>query len=328
MGCLTGMRETLAPACALSIPAGAIALGPAPQRDQDRPGTKAPGQRPPRPRRALAFRGAGITGLCESRAQGRRKRKSRFRVPPEHATELSLLLWQGLSPLPQRCAGIRTSPGAKAPRPAPVPPPAGAGLPLRGWRRPFCYGSARAGETRCVSRSRANWRKRCLRFNGRGQCPCHSGAPGSGPAGGQSPRPAPAPPPAGASRPPGRALASVSPGPAGLKGTVPRGRGNALRFLFPPELAKGPSPLQWQGPSPLPQRCAGIGTGRGPKAPGQRRPRPQGQSLSPGRKEFPARRADGSFSAPCWCLRRHARRISAPARPARARSGRRRGGCA
>ena len=122
MGCLTGMRETLAPACALSIPAGAIALGPAPQRDQDRPGTKAPGQRPPRPRRALAFRGAGITGLCESRAQGRRKRKSRFRVPPEHATELSLLLWQGLSPLPQRCAGIRTSPGAKAPGQRPSRP--------------------------------------------------------------------------------------------------------------------------------------------------------------------------------------------------------------
>jgi len=48
-----------------------------------------------------------------------------------------------------------------------------------------------------------------------------------------------------------------------------------MRFLFPPEQAKGPSPLQWQGPSPLPQCCAGIRTGRGPKAPGQRPPRPR-----------------------------------------------------
>ena len=54
------------------------------------------------------------------------------------------------------------------------------------------------------------------------------------PAGGQSPRPAPAPPPAGASRPPGRALACRVPGPAGLQGNVARGRGNAVRFLFPP----------------------------------------------------------------------------------------------
>ncbi len=49
------------------------------------------------------------------------------------------------------------------------------------------------------------------------------------PAGGQSPRPAPDPPTAGASRPPGRALACVVPGPAGLQGTVPHGRGNAGR---------------------------------------------------------------------------------------------------
>jgi len=56
------------------------------------------------------------------------------------------------------------------------------------------------------------------------------------PAGGQSPRPAPAPPPAGASRPPGRALASAVPGPAGLQETVVRRRGNALRFGVP---AKG-----------------------------------------------------------------------------------------
>ena len=44
----------------------------------------------------------------------------------------------------------------------------------------------------------------CL--SGRGHRPCHSAAPVSGPAGGQSPRPAPDPPPAGASPPPCRAL--------------------------------------------------------------------------------------------------------------------------
>ncbi|MFN7268713.1 MAG: hypothetical protein ACK5UA_06910, partial [Cereibacter sp.] len=55
--------------------------------------------------------------------------------------------------------------------------------------------------------------------------------------GAQSPRPAPAPPTAGASPAPGQALASLSPGLAGLQGTVARGRGNAMRFLFPPERA-------------------------------------------------------------------------------------------
>ena len=53
--------------------------------------------------------------------------------------------------------------------------------------------------------------------------------------GAQSPRPAPAPPTAGASPPPGRALASVPPGPAGLQGAVPRGRGNGgSRLRVPP----------------------------------------------------------------------------------------------
>ena len=57
-------------------------------------------------------------------------------------------------------------------------------------------------------------------------------APGQRPT---CPRPAPDPPPAGASRPPGRALASAGPGPAGPQGTVPRGRGKrGSRFLVPP----------------------------------------------------------------------------------------------
>jgi hypothetical protein len=57
------------------------------------------------------------------------------------------------------------------------------------------------------------------------------------PAGGQSPRPAPVPPLAGASHPPGRALASVVPGPADLRGIAAHGRGNAVRFLLPPAQA-------------------------------------------------------------------------------------------
>jgi hypothetical protein len=92
------------------------------------------------------------------------------------------------------------------------------------------------------------------RCHGRGHRPCHIAALGSGPAGGQSPRPAPDPPPAGASRPPGRALACVVLGPDDLQGTVARGRGNAMRFLFPPGVVEAVSPLQWQRPSPLPRR--------------------------------------------------------------------------
>jgi len=109
---------------------------------------------------------------------------------------------------------------------------------------------------------------------GRGRRPGHSAKLRSGPAGGQSPRPAPAPPPAGASPPPGRALASVVPGPAGPQGTVARGRRKRRsRFLIPPAGSEALSPLQWQGPSPLPLRQTGIRTSRGPKAPGQRPPR-------------------------------------------------------
>ncbi len=64
-------------------------------------------------------------------------------------------------------------------------------------------------------------------------------------------------------------------GPAGLQGTVAHGRGERRsRFLHPPALTKAQLPLPWQGPSPLPQRCAGIRTGRGPKPPGQRPTRP------------------------------------------------------
>jgi hypothetical protein len=111
---------------------------------------------------------------------------------------------------------------------------------------------ARAGETRCVS---------CFRPENSTVTASMAGAiaPATAPrcplpAGGQSPRPAPAPPPAGASRPPGRALASAVPGPAGLQGTVPHGRGKRGAFPVPARVADAVSPLQWQGPSPLPRR--------------------------------------------------------------------------
>jgi hypothetical protein len=92
-----------------------------------------------------------------------------------------------------------------------------------------------------------------LAHPGRGHRPCHSATVILGPPGAQSPRPAPAPPLAGASRPPGRALAFVAPGPADLRGTVAHGRGNA---------------------------CVSCS-------------RPEGRCLSPGQDCFPGRRAVG-----------------------------------
>ena len=56
--------------------------------------------------------------------------------------------------------------------------------------------------------------------------------------------PWPAPPSAGASRPPGRALASLGAGGTGLCGGVPRGRGKRMRFLIPP---KGAIPFPGSG---------------------------------------------------------------------------------
>jgi len=86
--------------------------------------------------------------------------------------------------------------------------------------------------------SRPERRRHLHRLTGRGHRPCHSVPPGSGPAGGQSPRPAPDPPTTGASPPPGRALASVLPGPAGLQDTVPHGRGET-RVAFPVPARRG-----------------------------------------------------------------------------------------
>jgi len=100
---------------------------------------------------------------------------------------------------------------------------------------------------------------------GRGHRPCHSATPGSGPArGGRWP--------------------SAGPGPSGLRGTVPLGRGKrGSRFLIPPEGAKAPSPLQWQGPSPLPQRHAEPRPAGGQSPRPAPAPPPAGASRPPGR---------------------------------------------
>ena len=87
-------------------------------------------------------------------------------------------------------------------------------------------------------------------------------------------------PPASARPAHGRRFAPAGSG-AGLSWRLDRpiyrapyraGGGNAVRFLFPPGDMNALSPLLWQGPSPLPQRCAGIRTSRGPKPPASARP--------------------------------------------------------
>jgi hypothetical protein len=170
--------------------------------------------------------------------------------------------------------------GGQSPRRVPDPP-MGA-LPARRVGRWPVVGPGPAGQRGTVARGRGI----ALRFlfppggtktvsplpwQGPSPLPQRSAAPC--PAGGQSPRPAPDPPMAGASRPPGRALACVVPGPTDLQSTVARGQGKrGSRFLFPPAQTKALSPFQWQGPSPLPQRRAGIRTSRGPKPPASARP--------------------------------------------------------
>ena len=110
--------------------AGAIAPATAIRWHQDGPGAKAPGQRPPRPRRALLARRVGRWPLsfpdlpiykAPFRAGG--GNAMRFLVPPEQATALPPLDWQGPSPLPQRPA----APGGPAAR----APPDRGGAPAR-----------------------------------------------------------------------------------------------------------------------------------------------------------------------------------------------------
>jgi len=163
--------------------------------------------------------------------------------------------------------------------------PAGSGAGLSWWLDlPVCRAPSRTGGGNAVRfLIRPEWRKHFHRFNGRGHRPCHSatlilGQPGAKAPGQRPTRPR-------------RALACAGPGLAGLQGAVPCGRGSALRFLIPPGEVKALSTLQWQGPSPLPNRCAWIRTGRGPKPPASARP-------AHGGRFAPA----GSGAGLSWCL--------------------------
>jgi len=92
---------------------------------------------------------------------------------------------------------------------------------------------------------------------GRGHRPCHSAAPGSGPAGGPKPPASARPAPGGRFAPAGSGAGLCPSRTFRCTGHCPARPGKRRsRFLFPPEQAKGPSTLQWQGPSPLPQRHA------------------------------------------------------------------------
>jgi len=258
--------------------APALRVPPAP------PGAKAPGGCPTRPwgRFPPAGSGAGLLLVPDlpvngapSRAGGESRCVSCSR--PEGRKQFHRFHGRGHRPCHSAPLPL-VQPGAKAP----------GQRPTRPWRallarrvgrwpalfldRPIYRAPSRAGRGNAgrVSCSRPHRRKHCHRSNGRGHRPCHSAALASGPAGGQSPRPAPDPPMAG----------------AGLSWCLDRpiyrapcraGGRNALRFLVPPGGAKALSPLLWQGPSPLPRRCAGIRTGRGPKPPASARPAPGGR---------------------------------------------------
>ena len=246
---------------------------------------------PHRPSRAPAFPALAGQALTESRSLTGGQTRVAFPGPARRGVlQDDRSLWQGPSPLPQRHAAPWPA-GGQSPRPAPDPPPAGASPPpgralaFRGaWtdrstgHRPARAGKrnafpvpARTGES-TVPASMAgaiapatllHWHLDRLGAKAPGQRPTR----------------------------PWRALLarrvgrwpSVVPGLAGLQGTVPRGRGKrGARFLFPPALTKALSPLLSQGPSPLPQRCAGIRTGRGPKPPASARPAHGGRFAPPG----------------------------------------------
>ncbi len=210
--------EGRSPGCPVSL-AGAIAPATALRCPLTSRGPQPPASARPAPGGRFAPAGSGA-GLCWSRtcrSTGDRSARAgetrvAFPVPARRGVlRDARSLRQGPSPLPRRCAGIRTGRGPK--------PPASA-RPARGGR--FAPAGSGAGLSWCLDRP--------------------------------------------VSRAPSRA-----------------GGGNALRFLVPPGEAKALSPLQWQGPSPLPQRCAGIRTGRGPKPPASADPPPAGASRPPGR---------------------------------------------
>jgi hypothetical protein len=193
--------------------AGAIAPATAPRCPHASRGPKAPGQRPPRPRRALPARRVGRWPLLVRVA---RVLVAAFRAGGGNACVscsrpegggTAPLPWQGPSPLPQCPADPWSAGGPKPPasaRPAPdgrfSPARSGAGLCWCGWHGSWWQRTARAGKRGAFPPPRGA----VFLTMGDAQSLWHGPSPlpqrpaDPWPAGGQSPRPAPAPPPAGA----------------------------------------------------------------------------------------------------------------------------------
>jgi len=167
-GCLTARKDALAPPRAS---AGSIALGPAPRRDQDRPGAKTPGQRPPRPWRALLARRVGrwpadVPGPAGLQGTGPRGRGNAGRVScsrTEGRKRYHRFSGRGHRPCHSAAPGSRPAGGQKPPasaRPALSgrfsPAGSGAGLCVSRTCRSTGDRPTGAGETRCVSCSRPN----------------------------------------------------------------------------------------------------------------------------------------------------------------------------
>ncbi len=215
----------------------------------------------PRAPRGLA---RAIAPLCGAPSRAGGGNALSFLAPPGEMNALSPFQWQGPSPLPKRCAGIRTSRGPKPPasaRPAHGGrfSPAGSGAGLS-WclDRPIYRAPSRAGgETRCVSWSCPYRRKHLHRCIGRGHRPCHSAALILGP--------------------PGRALAFCCSRTCRSAGHRPA-RAGETRVAFPGPARTGvlaDARSLWQGSSSRPHRYACIRPAGGPQPPARPPPRPR-----------------------------------------------------
>jgi hypothetical protein len=114
--------------------AGAIAPATVLRPYQDQPGAKAPGQRPPRPRRALLARRAGRwpavfpdLPVCGAPSRTGGGNALRFLIPPGEEAELRRRHGRGHRPCHSAVLPLGR-PGDQGPRPAPGPPLAGTGL--------------------------------------------------------------------------------------------------------------------------------------------------------------------------------------------------------
>jgi hypothetical protein len=168
MGCLTGKREPLAPARALRCGRGHRPCQSA-RPIFGTPGAKAPGQRPPRPRRALACR---CSRTCRStrHRSARAGKRAAFPVPARRG--FCALRYPGRigtsgvggRPAVNPCIGRGHRPRRNAALNACQPPggritPAGSGTGLSLRLRDgslWNLGLGRGGKTRCVSGSTRN----------------------------------------------------------------------------------------------------------------------------------------------------------------------------